>query len=176
MGDTSETNTKVLSRELFLDVVALKRLYRKIIFCATRTLFSGTVTYGICACVLDTCCHATLCGISANSSSIIHTYDTCTCVLDTCCYATMCGRSANSSSTIHTYDTCTCVLDTCCYATMCGISANSGSTTHTYDTCTCVLDTCCYATMCGRSANSGSTIQHIWHMYLCTRHMQQCAE
>ena len=45
MGDTSETNTKVLSRELFLGVVALKRLYRKIIICATRTLFSGTVTY-----------------------------------------------------------------------------------------------------------------------------------
>ena len=33
MGDTSETNTKVLSRELFLSVVALKRLYRKIIIC-----------------------------------------------------------------------------------------------------------------------------------------------
>ena len=45
MGDTSETNTKVLSRGLFLGVVALKRLYRKIIICATRTLFSGTVTY-----------------------------------------------------------------------------------------------------------------------------------
>ena len=45
MGDTSETNTKVLSRELFLGVVALKRLYQKIIICATRTLFSGTVTY-----------------------------------------------------------------------------------------------------------------------------------
>ena len=45
MGDTSETNTKVLSRELFLGVVALKRLYLKIIICATRTLFSGTVTY-----------------------------------------------------------------------------------------------------------------------------------
>ena len=45
MGDASETNTKVLSRELFLGVVALKRLYRKIIICATRTLFSGTVTY-----------------------------------------------------------------------------------------------------------------------------------
>ena len=38
MGDTSETNTKVLSRELFLGVVALKRLYLKIIICATRTL------------------------------------------------------------------------------------------------------------------------------------------
>ena len=47
MGDTSETNTKVLSRELFLSVVALKRLYQKIVICATRTLFSGTVTYGI---------------------------------------------------------------------------------------------------------------------------------
>ena len=47
MGDTSETNTKVLSRELFLGVVALKCLYRKIIICATRTLFSGTVTYSI---------------------------------------------------------------------------------------------------------------------------------
>ena len=45
MGDTSETNTKVLSRELILGVVALKRLYRKIIICATRTLFPGTVTY-----------------------------------------------------------------------------------------------------------------------------------
>ena len=45
MGDTSETNTKVLSRELVLGVVALKRLYRKIIICATRILFSGTVTY-----------------------------------------------------------------------------------------------------------------------------------
>ena len=32
MGDTSETNTKVLSRELFLGVVALKRLYRKSLF------------------------------------------------------------------------------------------------------------------------------------------------
>ena len=39
MGDTSETNTKVLSRELFLGVVALKRLYRKIIICAIRSLF-----------------------------------------------------------------------------------------------------------------------------------------
>ena len=48
MGDTSEINTKVLSRELFLGVVALKRLYRKIIICATRTLFSGTVTYTSC--------------------------------------------------------------------------------------------------------------------------------
>ena len=47
MGDTSETNTKVLSRELFLGVVALKRLYRKIFICATRTLFSGTVTFSI---------------------------------------------------------------------------------------------------------------------------------
>ena len=45
MGDTSETNTKVLSQELFLGVVALKCLYLKIIICATRTLFSGTVTY-----------------------------------------------------------------------------------------------------------------------------------
>ena len=45
MGDTSETNTKVLSRELFLGVVALKRLYRKFIICATRTLFPGMVTY-----------------------------------------------------------------------------------------------------------------------------------
>ena len=111
-----------------------------------------------CTCVLDTCCYATMCGISANSGSTIHTYGTCTCVLDTCCYATMCGISANSGSTIHTYGTCTCVLDTCCYATMCGISANSGSTIHTYGTCTCVLDTCCYATMCGISANSSSTI------------------
>ena len=32
MGDTSETNTKVLSRELLLGVVALKRLYRKSLF------------------------------------------------------------------------------------------------------------------------------------------------
>ena len=47
MGDTSETNKKVLSRELFLGVVALKRLYRKIIICATSTLFPGTVTYVI---------------------------------------------------------------------------------------------------------------------------------
>ena len=46
MGDTSETNTNVLSRDLFLGVVALKRLYLKIIICGTRTLFSGTVTYG----------------------------------------------------------------------------------------------------------------------------------
>ena len=45
MGDTSETNTKVLSRELFLGVVALKRLYRKIIICAIRSLFSNPVTY-----------------------------------------------------------------------------------------------------------------------------------
>ena len=45
MGDTSETNTKVLSRELFLGVVALKRLYGKIIICATWALFPGTVTY-----------------------------------------------------------------------------------------------------------------------------------
>ena len=44
MGDTSETNTKVLSRELFLGVVALKRLYRKIIICAIRSLFSNPVT------------------------------------------------------------------------------------------------------------------------------------
>ena len=29
MGDTSETNTKALSREFFLGVVALKRLYGK---------------------------------------------------------------------------------------------------------------------------------------------------
>ena len=47
MRDTSETNTKVLSRELFLGVVTLKRLYLKIIICATRTLFSGTVTYDL---------------------------------------------------------------------------------------------------------------------------------
>ena len=45
MGDTSETNTKVLSRELFLGVVALKRLYGKIIICATWAFFPGTVTY-----------------------------------------------------------------------------------------------------------------------------------
>ena len=45
MGDTSETNTKVLSRELFLGVVALKRLYRKIIICAVRSLFPNPVTY-----------------------------------------------------------------------------------------------------------------------------------
>ena len=45
MGDTSETNTKVLSRELFLGVVALKRLYRKIIICAIRSLFPNPVTY-----------------------------------------------------------------------------------------------------------------------------------
>ena len=45
MGDTSETNTKVLSRELFLGVVALKRLYGKNIICATWALFPGTVTY-----------------------------------------------------------------------------------------------------------------------------------
>ena len=45
MGDTSETNTKVLSRELVLGAVALKRLYRKIIICATWALFPGTVTY-----------------------------------------------------------------------------------------------------------------------------------
>ena len=32
MGDTSETNTKVLSRELFLGVVALKRLSEKSLF------------------------------------------------------------------------------------------------------------------------------------------------
>ena len=64
MGDTSETNTKVMSRELLLDVVALKRLYRKIIICATRTLFSGTVTYvyiymcvcGVCMCVCVCTC------------------------------------------------------------------------------------------------------------------------
>ena len=54
MGDTSETNTKVLSRELFLGVVALKRLYQKIIICATRTLFSGTVTYSECG-LVDVC-------------------------------------------------------------------------------------------------------------------------
>ena len=119
---------------------------------------STKILYQTCTCVLDTCCHATMCGISANSGSTIHTYDTCTCVLDTCCHATMCRISANSGSAIHTHGTCTCVLDTCCYATMCGISANSGSAIHTHDTCTCVLDTCCYATMCGISANSGSTI------------------
>ena len=45
MGDTSETNTKVLSREWFLGVVALKRLYRKIIICAIRSLFPNPVTY-----------------------------------------------------------------------------------------------------------------------------------
>ena len=45
MGDTSETNTKVLSRELFLGVVALKRLYRKSIICAIRSLFTNSVTY-----------------------------------------------------------------------------------------------------------------------------------
>ena len=45
MGDTSETNTKVLSRELFLGVVALKCLYRKIIICAIRSLFPNLVTY-----------------------------------------------------------------------------------------------------------------------------------
>ena len=47
MGDTSETNTKVLSRELFLGVVALKRLYRKIIICAIRSLFPNPVTYSL---------------------------------------------------------------------------------------------------------------------------------
>ena len=45
MGDTSETNTKVLSRELYLGVVALKCLYGKIIICATWALLPGTVTY-----------------------------------------------------------------------------------------------------------------------------------
>ena len=45
MGDTSETNTKVLSRELFLGVVALKRLYRKIIICVIRSLSPNPVTY-----------------------------------------------------------------------------------------------------------------------------------
>ena len=34
MGDTSETNTKVLPRELFLGVVALKTPIQKIIICA----------------------------------------------------------------------------------------------------------------------------------------------
>ena len=45
MGDTSETNTKVLSRKLFLGVVALKRLYRKIIICAIRSPFPNQVTF-----------------------------------------------------------------------------------------------------------------------------------
>ena len=39
MGDTSETNTKFLSRKLFLGE---KRLYRKFIICATWALFPGS--------------------------------------------------------------------------------------------------------------------------------------
>ena len=45
MGDTSETNTKVLSRDLFLGVVALKLPKQKFIICATWALFPGTITY-----------------------------------------------------------------------------------------------------------------------------------
>ena len=83
MGDTSETNTKVLSRELFLGVVALKRLYRKIIICATRTLF---LRYG------HICLHSyNMHTYKRNASSTFFAY---MCTLHTCvlrCAQYMCS-------------------------------------------------------------------------------------
>ena len=45
MGDTSETNTKVLSQELFLGVVALKMPIQKNHYLRDKGPFPGIVTY-----------------------------------------------------------------------------------------------------------------------------------
>ena len=82
MGDTSETNTKVLSRELFLGVVALKRLYRKIIICAIRSLFPNPVTYGQISCISGYeninehfhICVSMCTSMNINLHACIHTY------------------------------------------------------------------------------------------------------
>ena len=50
MGDTSETNTNVLSRELILGVVALQKPIQKNHYMCEMRPFQSTVTY-VCVCV-----------------------------------------------------------------------------------------------------------------------------